>query len=290
MEHLVDGSLLDAVRGLHWPARRVTRASHHGGNRSRRIGQSPEFVQYREYRQGDEPSKIDWKLYARTHRVAVRETQDESDLRTMIVVDATASMAFPVPQHDKWRVAAAVAVCLAAVTQADQDPVGVAVVSGDDVTVLPPRSRMSVTANVMHALERVRPGGSRPLAPLIESLRSVDRLAIISDFLGDAEAVLDASARWVAAGREVFALHVIAREEIDPPGNSIVVDPEDEAIKRPLDASGLDAYREAFGTWRAGLIDRFRAAGAEYRTAVTDEEIPRIVRGVVAPAATVALP
>jgi uncharacterized protein (DUF58 family) len=287
VEHLIDGALLDAVRGLHWPARRITRASHTGGSRSKRIGQSPEFVQYREYRPGDDTSKIDWKLYGRTARVAVRQTRDESNLRTMILVDASASMAYPETDLGKWKLAAALAFGLAGVTQADRDPVGLAVVSGDNVAMLPPRSRASATANILHVLRSVIPAGSRPLAPVLESLTGNDRIAIVSDFLGDEESMLRVAARSVAAGREVFGIHVVAREELDPvSAGSIVVDPEESSMRRPFHPSDVEAYSRAFARWREEVSARWRAAGVVFQQAIADEPPELIIRRIVTPAAT----
>jgi hypothetical protein len=169
VEHLTDGALLDRVRGMHWPARRVVRGLYQGGHRSKRVGSSPEFMQYREYRPGDEAAKIDWKLFARTSRMAIRQTHDDSNLRTSILLDASASMAYPVPGHDKWKLAASIAFGLCAVTQSDRDPVGVAVVSGDGAQVLPPRARMSTTSNVLRILSKTAPGGSPELTPVLNS-------------------------------------------------------------------------------------------------------------------------
>ena len=289
MEFLSDGALLDAVRGLHWPARRVARGAYHGGHRSRRVGSSPEFMQYREYRPGDEASKIDWKLFGRTGRVNVRQTHDDSELRTTIVVDASASMAYPQPSMDKWRLAAAIAIGLAAVTQNDRDPVGLVVVGGDGVEVLPPRARVSTTANMLRVLSGVTPAGSRPVAPVLPMLRSSRRLALITDFLSDADALLDRASELIAVGREVFAVHIVAREELAPREVGVlVVDPEDESIRRPLDDAGIAQYRDAFARWREDLAARWRAAGVVYHLAVTGEPPDRVVRRVVTPTATAA--
>lgn len=284
MQHLASGVLLDSVRGMHWPARRVTRGQYQGGHRSRRVGSSPEFMQYREYRQGDEPSKIDWKLYARTGRIAVRQTHDDSSLRTSVLLDASASMAYPTPSLAKWTLAASVAFGLCAVAQGDRDPVGLAVVSGDDLQLLPPRARMSTTANVLRMLTAVTPAGSKPLAPVLSMLRTSHRIAIVSDFLGDADAQLEQAGELVASGREVFAVHVVAREELDPRDlGNLVVDPEEASVRRPLDATGLAEYRRAFGEWRESLAARWRAAGAVYQLAVTNEPADAVIRRVVTP-------
>src|SRR5687768_18613293 len=121
------GELLDALRGVTWPARRAARGSTSGTHRSRLRGVSPEFTEYRPYRQGDDPRRLDWKLLARSDRAYIRLADDHSVLATTIVVDASASMAFPTATLGKWRTACALAVGLAAVAHAGGDPVGLIV-------------------------------------------------------------------------------------------------------------------------------------------------------------------
>src|SRR3954468_22669294 len=107
------GELLDAVRGVRWPAaRRVTGATL-GAHPSKLRGNSSEFSEFRPYRQGDDPRRADWRLLARSDRAYVRLTTDRATLRTAIVVDGSASMAFPQPALDKWRMAREVSIGLA---------------------------------------------------------------------------------------------------------------------------------------------------------------------------------
>src|SRR3990172_6521269 len=89
------GALLDALRGVTWPARRAALAGTAGSHRSRLHGLSAEFTEYRPYRQGDDPRRLDWKLLARTDRAYLRLTNDRATLGTLLVVDASASMAYP---------------------------------------------------------------------------------------------------------------------------------------------------------------------------------------------------
>ena len=287
MEQLTSGALLDAVRGVHWPARRITRGSFQGGHRSRRIGSSPEFMEYRPYRQGDESSKIDWKLFGRTERVAIRLSHDDSSFRTMVLVDASASMAYPAETLAKWELAASVALGLCAVAHGDGDPVGLAVVDGEEARVLPPRTRGGTVANVLHTLMAARPSGPAPLAPVLSALRSSRRIAIVSDFLGDADALLEQARELIPSGREVFAVHIVAREELEPPmRGAVIVDPEDAETRRPFDAAAIAEYAQTFARWREALAAEWRAAGAVYHLAVTGEPADQVVRHVVSPVAT----
>jgi uncharacterized protein (DUF58 family) len=284
MERLTSGSLLDAVRGVHWPARRQTPGAAHGAHRSRRVGASPEFREYRPYQQGDDPARIDWKLFARTERVAIRLAHDDSSLRTAVLVDASQSMAFPVASRGKWELAAAIALGLCAVSHGDNDPVGLAIAHQRGVTALPPRTRRGTVPHMLRLLLETTPGGMAPLAPALQTLRLCRRIAIVSDFLGDADAVLRESRQLIAEGREVFAVHVVAREELEPEATGgIVIDPEDPLRKGTLDSAGLAAYKDAFARWREQLAAAWRGAGAAYRLATTDDLPEDVVRRVAAP-------
>jgi len=106
--------LLDAVRGIRWPARSAVRGGIPGAHTSRLRGISAEFTEYRPYRQGDDPRRIDWKLFARSNRAYIRLSNDRAILPTMIVIDASASMAFPVATNAKWKLAAQLGVGLGA--------------------------------------------------------------------------------------------------------------------------------------------------------------------------------
>jgi hypothetical protein len=99
------------------------------------------------------------------------------------------------------------------------------------------------------------------------------RLVIISDFLGDAAELLSVAGRWVVAGRELHAIHIVAREELDPSHESVMVaDPEAEEIRRPMVGEARDQYVTAFTAWRDALAHDWSDAGIAYTMAVPGEE------------------
>jgi len=275
------GALLDAVRGVHWQARRAVSSPMAGTHHSTLRGTSAEFSEYRLYRQGDDPRRIDWRLLGRSDRAYIRLATDRAILPTMLVLDASASMAFPVATRAKWRRAQEIAIGLAAVVHADGDPVGVAV-RGDRglERVVPPRTRRGVVSEIARVIDATNPGGDDPIAPRVGALRSA-RLAVLTDLLGDADELLRAARVRVAAGGEVHLIHIVAREELDPPRRPLLAaDPEQPALQRLLVDSTRGAYENAFGEWRAEMARRWRAAGAVYIEVVTDEPASRAVRRI----------
>ena len=281
------GSLLDALRGVSWPARRTIRGPAAGTHRSRQRGISPEFTEYRPYRQGDDPRRLDWKLLARTDRAFLRITNDRATLGTVLMLDASASMAFPLVGHEKWMQACRIAIGLAAVANRAGDPVGVMVAGERGVARLPPRTRRSVIGEAALLFEAIAPGGRASLAEVLSLVRPTQRIALISDFLAEDDMLLRGARERITAGADVLAIHIVAREELDPGRASIIAqDPERPELKRSLVNETRDGYREAFGAWRAELARAWRAAGAAFFEVPTAEATDHAVRRIALPPST----
>jgi uncharacterized protein (DUF58 family) len=248
-------------------------------------GTAAEFTEYRPYRQGDDPRRLDWRLLARSDRAFIRLTDERALLTTWLVVDASASMAFPAPTHDKWRLARDIAIALAAVVHAQGDPVGLIVPQAGDTGArrLAPRTRRGVVAEMARTLESVTPSESAPMAPVLAVLSPAVRAIVISDFLGDADEVQRMGARLAAAGADVHAVHVLAREELDPPRGALLAhDPENEQLRRTLADANRAEYLARFASWRGAVKDSWRAMGSGYTVAVTGERADVVVRRVIA--------
>jgi uncharacterized protein (DUF58 family) len=275
-------AVLDQVRGITWSARRRTRSAMAGPHPSRILGTSAEFVEYRQYRQGDDPKRIDWKLLARTDRVYIRLSQERTLLPTAIVVDASGSLAFPTHSLAKWGLARHLAVALAAVARHSGDPVGLVVAHESGQRAVAPSARRSVLEEMMRALD-VAPVGQPALVPAVtEALRRGARVVLISDFLDETEALLAAGRTFAAAGGELYALHIVDQGELNPdPKRLLVEDPEAPLMRRPMTPPTRAAYLERFSAWRAQLARDWRNAGAVYAVLVTGEEpLRRSVRRI----------
>ena len=273
------GALLDAVRGVRWPAARRVMGATLGAHPSQLRGNSSEFSEFRPYRQGDDPRRVDWRLLARSDRAYVRLTTDRATFRTSMLVDASASMAFPNPGLDKWRLARELAIGLASVAHAEADPVGLAI-AGSQIMSFAPRARRSVLLEMIRALDAASPSGSSELAPIVASVRA-SRIVVITDLLGDAGALLAAARLRVASRGEVIVIHIVADEELNPPsGGLLAVDPEQPTLRRILDGPMRAEYRASFSGWMDQTAVDLRAAGVRYIRALTSEPAPHIVRRI----------
>ena len=278
--------LLDALRGVRWPANVRLRSGNPGAHASRLRGASAEFMEYRPYRQGDFPGRIDWKLFARSDRAYIRLSNDRAILPTMFVLDASASMAFPTGSWAKWTLAAGAVIGLASVARNGGDPVGLIIPDEHQSAYLRPGTRQSVLQEIMRAIETRKPSGRSSLSAALAGItRSVGRIIIASDFLGETEDLVGAAVRCAVSGAEVHAIHIVAKEEISPARTyQLVRDPEDDTVRRPLTESTLDEYVQRFSAWRDEVAHDLSSSGVFYTAAVAGvEPTEHLVRRIAAP-------
>ena len=274
--------LLDSLQGLTWPSQVRVRAGDPGSHRSNRLGRSPEFTEYRSYRPGDDLRRLDWKLFGRTDRLFLRIADDHAALRTTILLDASGSMRFPVQGYGKWDHACAIAIGLASVAIGDGDAVGISASTRDGERRIPPRRRRDVLNDAAALFGSVEVAGGASMAPAVERAASEPRLAVITDFLGDTDRVISALRMAAAAGSEIYAVHVVAEQELNPPERSFLAsDPEDAEFRRALSATNRDAYLAAFGAFRARVARELHAMNAHYRWTTLAEPVRDVVRRVV---------
>ncbi len=166
----LDPHLLAATRGLSLAARQLAAGLLPGLHASRRTGLAREFSQYRAYQPGDDPRHIDWKLYARSDRYFVRESDVETALTVRIILDATASMrqadtAGPTTGRPKFDSARLLAAALAYLAQAQGDRVGLHAVGGGQIISVPPGQQRQPLERIVRTLERLEPAGRWPVDP-----------------------------------------------------------------------------------------------------------------------------
>ncbi len=276
------GALLDALRGVRWMARLRPRTTNVGAHTAKRIGPNVEVTEYRPYRQGDDPRRLDWKLLARTDRAYVRLAPDIATSPTLIVLDGSASMGAAVGGETKWRQARMLCVGLAAVGRGAGDPVGLVIARASGARRLAPRARGDVVREMIRVVDAVEVDGVAAVAPMLDGMRGIERVVIISDLLGDADALLQRGASLIARGVEVIVVHLVSRAELSlGVERAVAVDPEDEALRRPLSKSAHRAYEASFAAFRASMRNRWLATGARYVEIVDDQPPADAVRTLV---------
>jgi uncharacterized protein (DUF58 family) len=212
----------------------------------------------------------------------LRIADDHAALRTSVIADASASMRFPADGYGKWEHACAIALGLTAVAIADGDAVGLTVVGARGDTLVPPRRRRDVLHDAATVFESVTPHGTASVAAAIAREATTPRIVVVTDFLGDTEQVLGTLRVAAAAGSELYAVHVVAESELNPPERTFMAaDPEAPALRRAMSDESRPGYLEAFAAWRAHIASELHAMNAHYRLTSTAEPVRDVVRRVV---------
>ena len=89
---LLDPYEVAQLGGIELVARGVVEGFLAGLHRSPFRGFSVEFAEHRPYQPGDELRYLDWRILARADRLFVKQYEEETNLRAMIVLDVSRSM------------------------------------------------------------------------------------------------------------------------------------------------------------------------------------------------------
>lgn len=244
------------LQGLRITPRRASGGQGVGLHASRIRGAGIEFAQYRGYEQGDEPRRIDWKLYARSDRLFVREAERESPLRIWLLLDGSASMGQADETRPDWsRMDAArlLARCVVEIALAQGDACGLLPCPVAGAAPVEPSAAPRQRYRLRHALDAVRPAGAWPAQAARSQAWSRivrgDLVVALGDWFDPAS--VEALERLAAVGREVVALQVLTVEERDFPFRD---------GRRFVDPETGDALLGDGPALRAGYLARFAAA------------------------------
>lgn len=253
INELLPPDLLSKLERMELVSRKIFRGRLKGERRSRRRGQSVEFMDYRNYVPGDDLRFLDWNLYARLDRLFLKLFLEEEDLHFYALIDSSASMGFGTPT--KLRVAQQLAAALGFIGLCRADRVRLYTLTGP-ASVHPPvlRGRASVW-RMMEYLLAIEPAGGTTLAESVRRfcLRNTGKgiVVLLSDLL-DKSGYQSALRMLLAQQFDIYVIHILSREEIEPQlvGDLKLIDSEDRdvaevTISRPL----LNKYQKTLAAF-----------------------------------------
>ena len=273
---LQDPTALAKFGKLEVVARLVVEGYMIGQHNSPFKGSSIEFVEHRQYYPGDEIRHIDWRAYGKTGKYYIKEFEDETNLRTYLLVDASGSMGYAGKTLSKYDYARYLAASLGYLLLSQRDAAGLMTFD----TKL--RDRVDPTANAQNfqrltqTLEARQPGGETSLARVFEQLLPVFKrrslIVILSDGFDRLEPLATALRLFRHARHEVILFQIVAPEEEEFPfskptqfrslerrGHRILVDPHRLRTH----------YRERFQEFCTELSRLCGGIGVDYQRFVT---------------------
>ena len=288
---LLDPFEVSKLGGLEVITEGVVEGFLSGLHRSPRRGFSVEFAEHRMYQPGDELRYVDWKILGRNDRLYVKQFEEETNLRAMVVCDASRSMAWtgsPETVLPKLAYAQRLIAALSLILLRQRDATGLITFDDDVRTVLPPRARLSHWRQLLATLGALEAGMGTAAEPalrrVVNQLRRRGLVVFVSDLLLNRELALKALRFLRHRGHQVLVLHVMDPGEVTlaGPAEARFEDPESSqaVVLRPRDWAG--AYRETV----RGVVQEWRLAcrrhGIAYHRVTTDTPYGVVLREALA--------
>jgi uncharacterized protein (DUF58 family) len=277
----------DAARmsKLQFTARQAVEGAITGLHKSPHRGFSVEFAEHREYVAGDELRHLDWKVYSRSDRYYVKLYEQETNLRTTIVVDTSGSMGFPVDPKggadgSKLEYAKHMAACLAYLLAHQQDLAGLAAIDDSIRVELPPASSPAHLDILFKHLEVLAPGGKTGLVEnlhqLAERLPRRSLVVLISDLWVDPPTLAKALQHLRYRRHQGLLLHLLDPAELDLSGpayqRKVTLEDLETGEKVQIDPAEVrENYKKQVADYLASVRRVCNDCDIEYHVSMIDE-------------------
>ncbi|MBU0712983.1 DUF58 domain-containing protein [bacterium] len=242
-------------------------------------GFSVEFAEHRPYNPGDEIRHIDWKLYGKTDRYYIKQFEEETNLKSYILLDKSGSMKYTSGEVTKLSYGSYLAAALAYLMLKQQDAVSLTLFDDQVRDFLPPVAKKSHLNQLLAALERVQAGAETRIAPqlheLAEKLKKRGLIVLISDLLDEPDDVINALKHFRHKRHEVILFHILDRQELEFSFNrqTRFVDLETSLHMNTEPWHIQEAYQCLIRQFIENYKIQCRANNIDYVTLITDQNL-----------------
>ncbi len=190
-----------------------------GQHKSPFHGFSVEFAEHRAYGPGDEIRHIDWKLYGKTDRFFVKQYEEETNLRSYILLDTSRSMEYKSNKISKLDYGNYLSAALAYLMINQQDGVGLTLFDNQIQTFIPPRSKPSHVNTILTHLDKT--GSAKDtdvgivLHEMAERIKKRGLIILISDLFDETENIINGLKHFRHNKQEIIVFHVMDRKELN---------------------------------------------------------------------------
>jgi len=210
--------IISRLNNLSLKARFVVEGFIVGLHKSPYHGFSVEFSEHRAYGVGDEIRHIDWKLWGKTDRYFVKQFEEETNLKSYLLIDQSFSMNYQSNEVSKLEYAQLLAASLGYLMLKQQDAVGLTLFDDQIRINIPARSKRSHLNVILSQMENISPGPETHIAPVLHQMAEVIKkrglIILISDLFDSPEEVLSGLQHFRYKGHEVVVFHIMDPQEL----------------------------------------------------------------------------
>ncbi len=252
--------VISRLKSMEMKARLVVEGFITGLHKSPYHGFSVEFAEHRQYMPGDPIRNIDWKVFAKSDRYFVKEFEEETNLKSYILLDVSKSMSYTSTNVSKFTYAAQLASALAFLMLKQRDAVGLVVFDQKIRTYIPPKSATVHMHALLTTLAAAEPANITnagiALHEMADRIKRRGLIIVISDLFDDPTKVLAGLRHFRHRKHEVLVFHILDPSErsFDFPAEAIFKDMETGEEISTLPWQIKAEYQRSVGAH----MDRFR--------------------------------
>ena len=268
--NFLDPKVLAGLSNLELRARVVVEGFLAGLHKSPHRGFSVEFNDYRHYQRGDDMRHVDWKLYARSEKFYIKQYEDETNVRCVIVLDTSASMAYTSGGISKLEYGVTLASALAYFIMRQRDAVGLITFDDEVKDYIPAKCRQPHLMHILRTLAGVEPGTKtdvvKPLTNLAASLNKKSMVVLITDMLDDEVRIINTLQNLRAMGNDVLTFQIMDDAELNFPfiEASEFIDMENNESYITSPAAIRKAYLENMNEFLSYCKKQCQSSGVDY--------------------------
>jgi len=279
---LLDAKTLSKISHLRMEVSTRVSGAIIGRHRSPTHGSSIEFAEHKEYTPGDEIRHMDWKAYGRFDKYYIKRFEDETNLRTFLLVDGSGSMGYQSGGVTKLQYACQLAAALSFILLRQQDSVGLVAFSDRVTEFVPPLSRSSHLEDISRVLCSLSPQGQthlvQGLTHVLERARRRSLIIILSDFF-DPSPDMENLLAQMARRNDVALIHVMDPYEISFPFENLTIFRSMEGAGEVLAEPKVmrETYLRELKRFRESLKQIAVKNGIAYQLASTDLPLDQVL-------------
>ena len=289
----LDPALLARLGPLPVRARKVMEGVLTGLHKSPHHGQSVEFSEHKEYAPGDEIRHIDWRAFAKLDKYYVKRFEMETNLRALLVLDASGSMAYGRGALTKLQYAAICAGALAYLLSRQGDQVGLCI-AGDGGTTAGVREFVPFASSQTHVQELLKElDGAQGRGPTLlpaaldfaaEKAGRRALMIVLSDLFDATSASIPALKMLRSRRHDVLLLQIHDREELDFPFDDPTrfLSMEDERAIEAQPRQIRESYLAEMRGFLEGTRKDLARADVEVQQIATDSAPDRVLLELLA--------
>lgn len=284
MSRLADPKILMAIKDLPLAAKTTVDGFMAGVHFSNVKGVGLEFSQYRSYQAGDDLRRLDWKMFARSDRYYIRESEIETSISVRFLIDASASMNHPDGGFTKIEYARYLAASLAYMAGLQGDALGLYVFQNDSLFSLPAKQDHQHLSRIFYQLEKIDPSGSFTEPVNYKSIFSgsdkKELFVFITDYYEQNGEITRLLRSLATNKHEIIVFHLMGKNEmeLDFEGYNVVEDLETGKTVRIDSTSSRKLYKERLQKYLTDVRNEMLNNNIFYQLVTIDEPLDKALR------------